>query len=316
MEALETTTIGSFPLEYSPQGIAECTLLQIRSGIDYPALPQLRDFVEIYLSCISGIELTEGKYVLVDYPTLRGLGQLDVELKYFVDVIAQYRKSGSVRGGKFQITGPITLCSRVRLPSGSELVHERDLVHAVAEVLAELLRKVLQSYGNYIDVVFIDEPAITYATWIGYSIDDVIEVIAPITEVARYFKKEVGLHVCGKVKGYSTLLLELPVDILHHEMYGVPENIEVYRPSELSKYGKKLGVGAIDNRSISVESIDDVASFLDKMCERYGPENIVVAPNCGFAALRDYGAVAMEVVEKKLRVMSEAVSRLRAKYLK
>ncbi|RLF22144.1 MAG: hypothetical protein DRN15_09845 [Thermoprotei archaeon] len=311
MKCLGTTTIGNFPLKPSDANIALCTELQLKVGIDYPALPQLRDFMAIYIECIHGIKHVEGGYVLMDYPVRGDLSELEHDINIFINVLKEH---GNYRRGKLQVIGPLTMCSSIKSPSGSELIREKDLVKALSEALADVLNEILSKYGAYFEVVFIDEPTIPYASWIGYIADEVAELIRPLSEVARRHNKVVGLHVCGKVKGYAALLVELPVDTLHHEVYGSLDNLDAYTSSQLAEYDKKLCIGVIDNKSPTVERLNEVIKIMEKACNRFGYERIAIAPNCGFAALKDYGSKAMKIVEQKLKTMVSAARKIRAKY--
>jgi len=313
MRPLTTTTIGSFPLSPSLEDFKRSLEVQVRAGVDYPALPQLEDFCAIFLNDMAergrGIEKKGESYVLIgpvepprEPAIVQGVASASKILKGL----------GFEGGIKVQVTGPFTLSSIVKFLDKSAMSYP-DVVKNFADALAYILSSIASS--EMVEVAFVDEPALYYALWYGYEEKFAIEVLN------RTFKGlsrgiERGLHVCGDVRGLPRVTLKLEVDVLHHEFAGFPKNFEAYSPAELAKANKLLGIGAVTTKpldsEIRVESPQEVEELLRRSLKLYGPQ-IVVAPDCGFRGLAEImeSGKAMSVVFQKLKSMVEAVRRIR-----
>jgi methionine synthase II (cobalamin-independent) len=313
MRPLTTTTIGSFPLPPSLENFKRSLEVQVEAGIDYPALPQLEDFCAIFLNDMAergrGIERKGKDYVLtgpVESPREPAITRdLASASKIIKDI-------GFEEGIKVQVTGPFTLSSAVKFLDKLAMSYP-DVVESFADALAYILSSIASF--DVVEVVFVDEPALYYALWYGYEEKFAIDVInRTFKGLGRGIEK--GLHVCGDVRGLSRVTLKLNVDVLHHEFAGFPKNFEAYSPAELARTNKLLGIGAVTTRpldsEVKVESVQEVEELLRKSLKLYGPR-VVVAPDCGFRGLAEVmkSSEAMDVVFKKLRLMAEAVQRIR-----
>jgi methionine synthase II (cobalamin-independent) len=313
MRPLTTTTIGSFPLPPSLENFKRSLEVQVEAGIDYPALPQLEDFCAIFLNDMAergrGIERKRKDYVLtgpVESPREPAITRdLASASKIIKDI-------GFEEGIKVQVTGPFTLSSAVKFLDKLAMSYP-DVVESFADALAYILSSIASF--DVVEVVFVDEPALYYALWYGYEEKFAIDVInRTFKGLGRGIEK--GLHVCGDVRGLSRVTLKLNVDVLHHEFAGFPKNFEAYSPAELARTNKLLGIGAVTTRpldsEVKVESVQEVEELLRKSLKLYGPR-VVVAPDCGFRGLAEVmkSSEAMDVVFKKLRLMAEAVQRIR-----
>lgn len=313
MKPLSTTTIGSFPLPPNTEGFKKSLEIQVKAGIDYPALPQLEDFCVMFLRDIAqkgrGVEERGGIYLLsgpVEPPKRPAVVQ-DVALA--VAILKDLNVSGSV---KVQVTGPFTLSSMVKFLDKTAMSYS-DLVESFADAVADIASSMLSF--DEVEVVFVDEPTLYYALWYGYDENFVVNTLN------RVFKKlgrdvEGGLHVCGDVRGLSRVTLKLHIDVLHHEFAGFPKNFDAYRPEEVVKSGKMLGIGAVTTKpidsTIRVEKAEEVESLLRRSLSLYGTR-IVIAPDCGFRGLIEVLRVeeAVEVTFQKLNVMVEVARKLR-----
>jgi len=313
MRQFTTTTIGSFPLSPSFENFRRSLEVQVRAGIDYPALPQLEDFCAMFLNDIAergkGIEKRGESYLLtgpVEPPREPAI------IRELTLALAVFKGLGFEGGIKVQVTGPFTLSSVVKFLDKSAMSYP-DVVESFADALAYILSSIASF--EKVEVAFVDEPALYYALWYGYDERFAVEALN------RTFKGlgrgiERGLHVCGDVRGLSRVTLKLDADILHHEFAGFPRNFEAYSLAELARANKLLGIGAVTTRpldsNIKVESVQEVEELLVKAMELYGPR-IVVAPDCGFRGLAELmkGDEAMNVVFKKLKSMVEAVQKIK-----
>jgi methionine synthase II (cobalamin-independent) len=313
MRPLTTTTIGSFPLSPSLEDFKRSLEVQVKAGIDYPALPQLEDFCAIFLNDVvergRGVEKRGRDYVLtgpIEPPREPAIAR---DLASASKIIKGLGFEGNI---KAQVTGPFTLSSVVKLLDKSAMSYP-DVVESFADALAYILSSI--ACFEAVEVVFVDEPALYYALWYGYEEKFAIDVLnRTFRDLSRGIER--GLHVCGDVRGLSRVTLKLNVDVLHHEFAGFPKNFEAYSPAELARANKLLGVGAVTTKpldsEVKVEGAQEVEELLRRAMKLYGPR-VVVAPDCGFRGLAELmkGDEAMNVVFQKLKSMVEAVQRIR-----
>ncbi len=313
MRPFTTTTIGSFPLTPGLENLKRSLEVQVKAGIDYPALPQLEDFCAMFLDDIAergrGVERRGEGYLLigpVEPP------QEPAIVRELTLASAVLKGLGFEGGLKVQVTGPFTLSSIVKFLDKSAMAYP-DIVESFADALAYILSSIASF--ERVEVAFVDEPALYYALWYGYDEKFAVEVLN------RTFKGlgqgvERGLHICGDVRGLSRVTLRLEVDVLHHEFAGFPKNFEAYSATELARADKMLGIGAVTTKPldsrIKIESVQEVVGLLKRALELYGPR-IVVAPDCGFRGLAEImrDDEATNVVFQKLKSMVEAVQEIK-----
>ena len=314
MEPLTTTTIGSFPLPESEENFLRCLKDQIKVGIDYPALPQLEDFCDLFLREIAekgrGLKLEEGKYVVASPPEApRELRMLErVELA--ANVVKRQNRSGL----KVQITGPLTLALVARVGDKPALTSP-EVVDGFVDAVAGIVDLVCSVEG--VRAVFVDEPALSYALKVGLPNALIREALRkPLSAVPSGVER--GLHVCGNVTDLSRLLLDSAAEILHHEFFACPGNFEVYSREDLRAAGKMLGIGSVSTSSVNGrirrESEGEVRAHISKAVELFGRDRVVVAPDCGFRGFMwqfSSPEKAYAVAVEKLRTMVSAVKAVR-----
>jgi 5-methyltetrahydropteroyltriglutamate--homocysteine methyltransferase len=76
--------------------------------------------------------------------------------------------------------------------------------------------------------------------------------------------------------------------------------------------GVQLGFGAVNPRTIVLESPEAVASRVTQLAKLIAPERIYLNPDCGFGTFADRPVGTPDVAFKKLRVLSQAAALLRA----
>jgi 5-methyltetrahydropteroyltriglutamate--homocysteine methyltransferase len=74
----------------------------------------------------------------------------------------------------------------------------------------------------------------------------------------------------------------------------------------------QLGFGAVNPRTIEVESPEQVVSRVSRLAELIAPERIYLNPDCGFGTFADRPVGTPDVAFKKLSVLSQAAELLRA----
>ncbi len=310
MQPLETTTIGSFPLEPSPENIRICARIQAEAGIDYPAVPQLEDFCMLFLKRMRGLRIEGDRVILED---LIEPGEISEIMDQVSETISELERH-DVKGVKAQITGPVTLGSIVEAGE-APLIQYPDLYETLVETLCEIARRICDF--TPIKVVFIDEPAIPGALWAGVQEDLIISSVNRVVEAIRGRGKVAGMHVCGRIVEYDYIFLKTGVTILHHEYKGTPDNIQAYSRRVIEETGKMVGIGCVKSKPedtvVRVEDVSEVLETIVTAAGKYGAKNIILAPDCGFAPLKHVlpRDEAIDVVRRKLEKMVEAAGKAR-----
>jgi len=313
LKELTTTTIGSFPLKAGVEEFERCLELQVKAGVDYPALPQLEDFCEIFLRDIAergkGLKREEARYVLIEpiEPPKEPSIINDVSL-----AISTLKRLSSDVKLKVQVTGPFTLSSLVKFLDKTAMSYP-DVVESFSDAIAYILAAACSF--DEVEVAFVDEPMTYYALWSGYDENFVVNVInRALKGVGNAVEK--GIHICGDARGLSRVTLRLNVEVVHHEVVGMPKNLDAYNADDVIKAGKLLGVGVVASKpldsEVNVEGEDYVLSLMRKAAEKFHGK-VVFAPDCGFRGLSEVlpPEKAIEVVYNKMRVMCSSARILR-----
>lgn len=74
---------------------------------------------------------------------------------------------------------------------------------------------------------------------------------------------------------------------------------------------KRVGVGAVNQKSATVESVDDIVAHARHAIDVLGRERVLLVPDCGFATFADNPVSSAEIAEAKLKALVEAARRLR-----
>ena len=295
MSGLETTVVGSLPLLpdgdslmrsfYSQNNgfkdtIAKSVSAQVAAGIEIISDGQIRaDMIKLFASKIRGIRL-RGKPVIINDLGFQGPITLDDQMA----VRRMLNSDPATKDVRLKgiVTGPLTMT----LSSVDDFYKDKkEATFAFAKVLNQEAR----ALEPVVDMLQFDEPFFSqefpeYAK----------EAIGVIREG---IKKPVALHACGDVKDIFPQLVEFDVDILDHEFKANPDLVPV--AADLS-FTQRLGFGSVRSDSDVVESVDEVAAFISDAVERFGPERLLIDPDCGMAPL-DF-----ETAEKKLMNLVKA----------
>ncbi|HYH66169.1 MAG TPA: 5-methyltetrahydropteroyltriglutamate--homocysteine methyltransferase [Urbifossiella sp.] len=76
----------------------------------------------------------------------------------------------------------------------------------------------------------------------------------------------------------------------------------------------RIGVGVVNQKLDRVESVGDVLAKADAAVRRFGPDRVLLNPDCGFATFADSPMASAAVAEAKLRAVAEAARVLRMRY--
>ena len=323
MGVLKTTLVGSFPLEATAGNIDRALRDQVEVGVDYPVLPQLRDFVEMYVDPLISEGLLEKvpgglRIRQLSFSSLRPEVPWDLRL-----AAAKAQK----RGLEFRlaVTGPFTIASSIALPSrrpgelmGSALT-DKGLLSRLTEYvcgLAALLDRELRPY-----MVCIDEPILSVIVGsrrvlFGYSLDYIRGTLDAVLSEFRSARLK-GVHVCSRLPPLlKDVLLRLEeAEYLDHEFSDLPENRRFYARRELENHDKFLSYGVISSKKPRIERVEEVYGLIEEAYAAYGERLLLVKPDCGFRGLRGVlgGREYEEIVIPKLRVLVEATRRFNAR---
>ena len=70
----------------------------------------------------------------------------------------------------------------------------------------------------------------------------------------------------------------------------------------------------VNQKHQATESLEEVLTRAERAVALFGPERVLLNPDCGFATFADNPIVSAQQAEHKLAVMVEAAARLRERY--
>ncbi len=76
----------------------------------------------------------------------------------------------------------------------------------------------------------------------------------------------------------------------------------------------RIGVGVVDQKSDRVESPDEIVARAERAIALFGPERVLLNPDCGFATFADSPITAFEGARAKLANLVQASLTLRERY--
>jgi 5-methyltetrahydropteroyltriglutamate--homocysteine methyltransferase len=239
---------------------------------------------------------------------------------------------------KVTLPGPYLLSRSTWVKNLSDAAYPTR--EALADDIVNILREELRALAAAgADIVQFDEPVLTELVFAGKSatrtfmcaalaasaspegeLEFAVELINRV--VAGIEGPIVALHVCrGNWSQKEEVLLEgsyaplipyfarMQVQQLVLE-YATPRagTLEALQalPAAL-----QLGFGAVNPRTIALESAEDVASRVAELAGLIAPERIYLNPDCGFGTFADRPVGTPEVAFKKLGVLSQAAALLR-----
>ena len=264
---LPTTVVGSYPavkakglkslIDPYSQALDIAVNDQITAGVDIISSGQVRgDMITSLTSQIPGIR--DQRVTGILKPTQKPMTADDT--KY---AISKHPKV------KAMLAGPSTISHALKIDT--PLYRNRDeLILDVAQIIAaEALR--LESLG--IAIFQVDEPILS--TGIA-DMNTAYQAVSAITGVLRV---PTCMHVCGNIEGIIDSLLKMPVDILDLEFSCNHENMETISKKEIRD--KQIGFGAVDSTDSAIDSVEIIKSRIEKGVEIFGPEKLLVDPDCG-----------------------------------
>jgi 5-methyltetrahydropteroyltriglutamate--homocysteine methyltransferase len=311
--------VGSLPLEYSPESFERAFRDLAAAGLDVPPVPQLRDFVSMYLQPLAdaGVVEASGTIFKARREDLEEAAKVRPKLPEF-EMASKLARELGVKRMRVPVTGAFTLASRVYVgdPSRgmrSTALADRELVaDALAGYVANAVRAAAELPGA---VVVIDEPVLGTVvggrvTLFGYRDEDILEAYARELKPAAGLPR--GTHVCGQVnERLASLLAESEnLDFLNHEFHDTPTNLSIPWRRVLERGDKFLSPGVFSTKRAEVESVGEMLDLATRILEAVGPERVnLFSGDCGLGGLRGVPD-AYRVALAKLRNLAEAVRAL------
>ena len=239
---------------------------------------------------------------------------------------------------KIALPGPYTLTRTMWMECIS------DRAYSSREALAEDIVRVLREETHELlaagaALVQLDEPVLSEAVFTGpkntrsFMCGALSEKLSPAQELvfaARLIRgvaaglprDRLALHICrgnwtqdesatlrGDYRPLVALLSELPVGTLFLELCTPrPGEIEVLR--ELPKEFR-IGVGVVNQKRTEVETVQEILARAEAAMRVFGPDRVLLTPDCGFATFADNPVSSASIAEEKLAAIVQAARILR-----
>jgi 5-methyltetrahydropteroyltriglutamate--homocysteine methyltransferase len=239
---------------------------------------------------------------------------------------------------KVTLPGPYLLSRSTWVKNLSETAYptREALAHDIVRILREELRE-LAAAG--VDVVQFDEPVLTELVFAGKSATRTFMCAALAASVSPEGELELAvdlinrvvegidgptlaLHVCrGNWSQREEVLLQgsyeplipyfarMKVDQFVLE-YATPRAGSL-RALQALPTTAQIGFGAVNPRTVELETVEAVVSRVNQLAELINPEQIYLNPDCGFGTFADRPVGTFDVAFKKLRTLSRAAESLR-----
>ncbi len=140
--------------------------------------------------------------------------------------------------------------------------------------------------------------------------------------VAGLPPERLGLHICrgnwtrderaalaGDYRPLLPVLQQVEVGSLFLELC-TPRAGEIEVLKELSAE-RRIGVGVVNQKLDRVEPVEEIAARARRAVETFGPERVLLTPDCGFATFADSPVTSAAVAEAKLSAVVQAARLLR-----
>jgi len=325
-----STVVGSFPYENTPENMEKAFMDQINTGVDFPSYPQLVDMISQFLDPLvelgeglkkeGGEYILEGELVVPEEPFALEYGEFVVN---FLNEHPEIKKN--LKGWKACLTGPFTLAGKILVDDdvvdgkNPIIFQEPRAIQSagILDKLATMMAKIANEYNKMgATIISMDEP--TLGLIVGrrsalYHKDQVI--IDILNKAIDPIEKYSSAHVCGRISPkLRDILLESNVNILDHE-FQKSDNEGIFTKEMFEESDKYLAYGAIQSTADFkidgkvndyVEGKDIILKRLKKIKAEFGSHNLILKPDCGFGGLlAQFGQkMASEIVRKRLNILN------------
>ncbi len=243
---------------------------------------------------------------------------------------------------KIALPGPYLLTRTMWLDCVSEKAYptREELASDIVQVLREEIEALLNAGAS---LVQLDEPVLTEVVFtrstgtrsfmcgaLGERRNPEEELAFAQSLLTKTLKglpqERLALHICRgnwtrdervALTGPYTPLLEflqaIPVGTYFLEM-ATPRAGELEVLKDLPK-NSSLGLGVVNQKLDHIETVDEILAKVEKAIAIFGPERLLLNPDCGFATFADNPLASAEIAEAKLTNMVKASHLLQTKYL-
>ncbi|MBZ9570668.1 methionine synthase [Methanobrevibacter sp. TMH8] len=275
---------------------------QLTAGIDIISDGQVRgEMVELFTKSVPGFKIEGNTYVInskiAKHHKSIGASDLKLAIKYMNNFLKNSNFTDdekAKKGVKGIVTGPCTIVQSSKL--GPIYKDKNTAILDMAHVLMDECASLEKAGAKLIQI---DEPFISTGLIDMKIAKKAIDIIAD--EIAI----PVALHSCGDVKSVFKDIIAFNVDIIDCEFAGHHSNLNVLAKyaNDLKTANKKIGLGVIDTKKSTIDSIDEISNIIEKGISIIGKENLLIDPDCGMKLLSD------NVAFSKLKNMVEAMNR-------
>lgn len=309
------TYVGSFPLDYSKENFERVARDVVSIGVNYPALPKLKEFVRMFMDPLIEVGVVRaipGGYVVNNIDRFPNAKPYVQEYIWVMDLIKRELKD-RVEGVRAAVTGPFTLASQIykseQVSLANSVLADRDFIRKLTDYVTSAVRFV-ESLG--VTLIELTEPMLSVivgATLVmfKYTGDEIAGILNRVFQVSCLK----AIHVCGPISPkLAEILLNSEVKILDHEHSDIPRNFKIYSKDLLEKYDKYIAVGVVSSKNPRVEDISNVKNLVEKSMDIYGDRVFAFKPDCGFAGLRGFfkdNEEAYRVSIEKLKLIVQAL---------
>jgi 5-methyltetrahydropteroyltriglutamate--homocysteine methyltransferase len=317
---LPTTMVGSFSMpgwlerlktDYFARRISRHDLDEIHdaavrsaikdqemAGLDIVTDGELRrdNMIDYFVERLPGVQIDRSsKKFYYDFYDSEVIGKIPMAAVGLSEDF-QFLLANTDREAKICITGPHSLCKRVR---NKHYPSEEALAADIARVMNMELKELVKAGARFIQI---DEP---YYSGFPEDIKWGVKVLNTLVEGVQ---AKIAVHICygnrygkpsweGSYRYLFPAILDAKVNSLSLEFARRGgEDLDLFREFEVPF---ELGAGVIDVKDNSVETADIVAERIRKTLQFVPPEKLYVLPDCGLFH------VPRDVAFAKLRAMVE-----------
>ncbi len=282
---------------------------QEMAGLDIVTDGELRrdNMIDYFVERLPGIQIDRSsKKFYYDFYDSEVIGKIPMAAVGLSDDF-RFLLANTDRAAKICITGPHSLCKRVR---NKHYPTEEALATDIARVMNMELKELVKAGAKYIQI---DEP---YYSGFPEDINWGVKVLNILVEGVQ---AKIAVHICygnrygkpsweGSYRYLFPAILDAKVHSLSLEFARRGgEDLDLFREF---KVPFELGAGVIDVKDNSVETPDIVAERIRKTMKVVPPEKLYVLPDCGlFHVPRDIAFAKLRAMVEGTRIVRKELGK-------
>jgi len=250
-------------------------------------------FYEIYLKTTSHSENLDNALLALSPETARG---------FFAFMERLGRLTEAPRAVKGQITGPFTLGTAIKDPSGMAIFHDDVLRDMIVKLLSMKARWQVEHLAltGFPVIFFIDEPALAgfgTSEFISISREVIVDCLSELIKAVHDAGGLAGIHVCANTDW--SMLMATGAGMISFDAYTYFDRLILYQEAivDFMNAGKTLAWGIVPTVHADHIEKETVSSLSDQF--RYKTERLfalgidpsvvlrqsLITPSCGTGAL-------------------------------